>query len=129
MVLLGLSVLATLVLSYFAISTVSVLAHWVSIALALGIGAYVTYTLVENQFYGLVSFDSDVFEFLTALPIGSVTGFVSFRLIENVFASVGFVSALIISLVVSASIIFSPQLVAGILKSLFEFVYALLEER
>lgn len=101
------------VLTYFTIGAVATLAHWIAVAGGLAVFAGVTYNLIENDY--LSFFDGELFKVLTAGLVGSLTGFVSYRLFESVFASLGFAAALVAIVLIGASIVFSPALVAGLL--------------
>lgn len=114
------------VLGFFTVSAVATLAHWLAIlgAAAVGLGfAYILFEDVE-EFRSL--FDGDIFAVLTAGVLGSVAGFIAYRVFEAVIASVGFGAALVVVGLVGASIVFSPALVAGAIKSFIIFVVELI---
>jgi len=118
---------AAIITGYFAILSVSILANWLSVALGLGSAAYITYDLSNTDFHDQLSFDSENIQTLTALVIGSVFGFVSFRLAESIFASVGFGAALVAVSVFALALFYSPKLVANVVIELIKFVINLLD--
>lgn len=114
------------ILTLFTVSAVATLAHWVAVAGGLAIMAGLTYQLIENDYLDFLFEDSDVLEMLSAGILSSWAGFVGFRILESVFAAVGFGGALIVSVLVVASIVFSPALVAQFLIGVVEVVSELL---
>lgn len=113
------------VLGIGAVSATATLAHWISIvgAALVGLGtSYILFARVE-EFRSL--FEEDVFAVLTAGFLGSVAGFLAFRVFEAVFAAVGWIAALVLVVLIGASIVFSPAVVVGAVKSVILFVVEL----
>ena len=118
--LLGGGILVSLILGYFAVSAVATLAHWVAVTAGLLGGAAVVYHLIDgdlSQYFDVLGFSSDLLELFSAGMIGAVTGFVAYVLIESVFVALGFTGALIVALLILASVLFGPGVVASALAS------------
>lgn len=128
MVLLtGAAVLVGAVLTYFTIGAVATVAHWVAVGAALLIGAGLVYHLLDGdlqQYFDALGFSGGVFEVLSAGIVGAVAGFVSYRLIESVFAALGFAGAFIVAILAVASFVFGPGLVASVIG---QFIGALMD--
>lgn len=119
--IVGLS--AFLGLGFFAVNAAATLFHWISIGSALVIAAGLFYQLVVSDILEFVGFDSEYFETLAAGAVASVVGFVSFRLIEAVFTTLGWLSALMALVLIGASVWLGPALVAQIIGGLIGFIF------
>jgi hypothetical protein len=108
------AVLVGAVLTYFTVSAVATLAHWIAVAGGFVVMAGVAYQLVDQDLLADL-FPTESLQVLSAGLIGSVTGFLSYRLLESVFAAFGFAGALVVAVLAVASIVYSPVLVANVL--------------
>lgn len=97
--------------TYFTVSAVSTLAHWIAVGGGFTVFAGITYNLIESDNNYLGFFDGELFKVLSAGLIGGLTGFVSYRLFESLLASLGWISALVVVVLLVASFIFSPAIV------------------
>lgn len=124
-VALAIGAILTLVTGFFFVSSVATVLNLLAVVVAGVAGVGLFYNL-----YTLRPLDlSDVASLFTYSSIGVATGFIVFRVLQHLLSAVGFGVALVAGLFVVASIVFSPQLVAGVLKSLFEFVLEFVEDR
>lgn len=110
LLVLGLGAVST----YFAIGALTTLAHWLAVAGGFIVFAGLTYTLIEEDVLGFLPFESELVEALSAMLFSVAAGVLSYRLFEAVFSVLGFGGALIVVVLVGASIVFSPFLVANV---------------
>ncbi len=83
--------------------------------------------MLEEDYLDFIGFTSPNLEALSAASISTAIGFLSYRLIEAIFAAVtGIVSFVLVGLIV-LSVLFSPSLVLGGVFQVVQFVFALFE--
>lgn len=122
---LAIGTILTLVAGFFFVSSVATVLNLLAVAVAGVAGVGLFYNLYNLRPLNL----GDVSALFTYSSIGVATGFIVLRVLQHLLSAVGFGVALVVGLLVVLSIVFSPQLVAGLLKSLFEFVLAFVEDR
>lgn len=113
----GTLIVSALVLGFIGFQLVSfsaVVASWLSVATGIVAGASLAYTLLDKDLLDMF-FDTEVFQVLTAVTAGMVTGFVVFRLVEALLATFGLLIALVVGIGVAVAAVFSPAyLVSGL---------------
>lgn len=115
------------ILTYFTVGAVATVAHWVSVGAALLVGSGLVYHLLEGdlaEYFDALGFSPGVFQVLSAGVVGGVAGFITFRLLESVFAALGFIAALLVAVLAVASFVFGPGVVAS---AVVRFVGALMD--
>lgn len=112
--------LAGIVLSYFLIKSVATLAHLIAVGTGFAVAAGIIYHTLENDLLDVL-FESEGFQVVSSIFIGSISGFFAYRVLESVFSLLGFAAAFLIGLTVMLSILFTPQLAAQFLKGIFQF--------
>lgn len=111
--LVGVGAVAT----WFTITALSTLAHWVAVAGAFVVFIGLTYNIIQQDWFSFLPFDSELWMSLSAILFSAAAASVSYRLFEAVFATVGAGSALLIVLLVAAGIVLGPMLVVQLLGS------------
>lgn len=119
--------LTGLVLTYFAVGAVATVAHWVAVAAAFTAGAGLAYHLLDGdlaEYFDVVGFtEGSLFQVLSAGVIGSVAGFIVFRLLESVFAAAGLTGALLLGVLVAAGFVFGPVTVVSYLAAFVDVLF------
>lgn len=116
--------LLTLFIGYQLVTLVSIVASWISVAAGVGIGLATVYYLFTEGYIDPF-FDTEEIEVLSSGLVGVTIGFVSYRLIEALLATAGLTAALLVSLAVLLSIVFTPSFVLGGIASIVEFLFGL----
>lgn len=93
-------------------SQVGTILHIIAVAGAGLAGAGLFYNSYMERFLGI---ESDALAVITYASVGTAVSFVVFRFLEAVFAALGFAAAFLLSLIIVASIVFSPQVVGQVL--------------
>lgn len=113
-------------LGYQLVSAVAVVVHWTSIGLGIGIALGLLYNLYTKN-YLEPFFSTEEFEVLSGAVVSGVVGFVSFRLLEALFAAFGLLAALLVGGFAVLAVVFSPGFVLGGIETLVEFIVNLTE--
>lgn len=108
------------------LSSVSVVASWISVLAAIGIGLALTYQLYMENFLQDF-FDTEEVEILSSVLIGVVAGFIGYRLVEALLASFGLLTALVVGSIAVLSVVFSPAYVAGGIATIIGFVVDIID--
>lgn len=118
--------LAFSILGFFTVQALATLASWVSVGAAALTGITVFYVLVADNQTGLIAgvgdsfkelFDSEFWSTASAVFISVAATGLSYKLIQAVFASLGWGAALAASALIVAAVISSPAAVASVLGS------------
>lgn len=111
------------ILTYFTIGALAGLAHWISVAAGLLVFTGLSYNIIQNDYLDfdwLSEFSEAVIAVLFSLSVAAI----SFKLFESIFATLGAGAALVLVILLGASIVFSPVLVfntvGGLIGALFE---------
>lgn len=112
------------ILAYLSIGALANLAVWVSVAGALGIGALLTYNIIENGWFEFLPFDSELVEALSAAIFCSfVIAPLSFKLLQSLFVVAGLGFVILGVVLLGASVWLGPFFVGRVVTGLIQFVY------
>lgn len=119
---LTIGVLLTLGLGVLFVSQVGAVLHLLAVlgAALTGIGLF--YNAYQAR---LLEIESEALAIITYAALGTAAGFLVFRILEAVLAALSFGAALVVALLVVASVVFSPQLVFNVVAAVIEAVLSL----
>jgi len=103
------------IITYLGIGFVSTLATLITVVASLFVTGYVIYNLIEGD---LLPIESGFWRTVAAIPLGVLAGVGGFRTFELVFTALSYGLALVLVLLLVASVLFGPRFVGQVITGL-----------